>query len=151
MCRYGLTTYKPHYACFACRKAFRRRLRADQPHLGEGPDQPARCPQCGLLMADLGRDFKPPRKTDEKAWALLGKLWDVGVTFHSCGCGGPGYRPRDPWAYREFLRNTLEDYKLHLQRWKAGTPTTPRGMEEQREAVQSWQARIDRVQAELSG
>lgn len=151
MCRYGLTPYKPHYACFACRKAFRRRLRADQPHLGSRPDRPARCPQCGLLMASMGLDFKPPRQTDEKAWELVGKLWEVGVTFHSCGCGGPGYRPREPRAYQEFLRSTLEDYRQQLKRWKEGTATTPRALEEQREAVQSWQARIDRVLAALSG
>ena len=102
-------------------------------------------------MANMGLDFKPPPTTDEKAWELVGKLWEVGITFHSCGCGGPGYRPRDPRAYQEFLCHTLEQYKQQLQRWKASAPTTPRELNNQREAMKSWQARIDRVQAALSG
>ena len=29
MCRYTMTTYKPHYACFECNKTFKRRLLTD--------------------------------------------------------------------------------------------------------------------------
>jgi DNA-directed RNA polymerase subunit RPC12/RpoP len=152
MCRYGMTTYKPHYACFACRKAFRRRLRKDQPQLSTGPDKPARCPQCGLLMADLGLDFKPPKTSDDKAWDIVAKLWEVGITFHSCGCGGPGYRPRDPRAYRQFLQQTLAGYHEMLRRWQEGSPQNTREANNQREAIANWRARIariDRIQATL--
>lgn len=153
MCRYALTTYKPHYACFACRKAFRRRLLKDLSQPGDGPDKPARCPQCGLLMASMGLDFKPPRTTDDKAWEIVSKLWEVGITFHSCGCGGPGYRPRDPRAYREFLNETLASYQETLKRWQNSTPRNAKEAHNQREAIANWRARIARiegVQAALS-
>lgn len=68
ICRYAISTYKPHFACFRCRKSFRRRLKREVDPAG--PDRPAKCPQCGLLMADIGLDFKPPRTSDAKAWAL---------------------------------------------------------------------------------
>lgn len=109
MCRYGSSRYKPHYACFACRKVFRRRLRGD---IGDvGPDRPFKCPQCAGEMADLGRDFAAPRQRDKRAWATVAQLYEIGETFHSCGCSGPGYRPRDPAALRVFLRERLEWYE----------------------------------------
>lgn len=149
MCRYAITTYKPHYACLACRKAFRRRLLRDQLSPTPAQDKPARCPQCGLLMANMGLDFKPPRTTDEKAWEIVAKLWEVGITFHSCGCGGPGYRPRDPRAYREFLQKTLIDYQDMLKRWREGTPRTGKEALNRREAIANWRARIERVEVAL--
>jgi DNA-directed RNA polymerase subunit RPC12/RpoP len=151
MCRYALTNYKPHYACFACRKQFRRRLRRDQPHLADRPDQPARCPQCRLLMADMGLDFKPPPKDDEKAWQVAAQLWEVGLTFHSCGCGGPGYRPRDPREYRRFLEHTLDDYKGTLRHWMDDdTQKTAKQRQNQKDAIETWRHRIARLEAALA-
>ena len=149
MCRYAMTNYKKHYACFACRKQFRRRLRSEQPHLANKPDAPARCPQCRLLMADMGLDFKPPPTTDEKAWELVGKLYEVGLTFHSCGCGGPGYRPRDARAYQTFLQHTLDGYKETLRRWMDGTPRNAKEQHNKEEAIATWRARIATVESAL--
>lgn len=49
-------------------------------------------------MADLGRDFRPPKQSDVRAWQVVEQLFEAGETFHSCGRNGPGYRPRDPSA-----------------------------------------------------
>jgi DNA-directed RNA polymerase subunit RPC12/RpoP len=149
MCRYAMTTYKPHYACFACRKAFRRRLRSDikRPGLAE---RPARCPQCGLLMADMGLDFKPPKQQDQTAWELAARLWEVGITFHSCGCSGPGYRPREPREYQAFLERTRADYLAVLRHHVEANPSSPKGLAAQKEAIAAWRERIARLEAALS-
>ena len=149
MCRYAVMTYKPHYACFSCRKAFKRRLRADIKRPGN-TEHPARCPQCALLMASMGLDFKPPKLDDLAGWELAAKLWEVGLTFHSCGCSGPGYRPRERRAYREFLEHTLAGYLDTLRQHMDAKPTTPKRMEEQQRAVATWQERIARIKTALA-
>jgi len=109
MCRYAMIKYKQHYACFSCRKSFKRRLLQDVNR--GGPDRPYRCPQCSQEMANMGLDFAAPKKTDTKAWKTLESLYEIGVTFHSCGCSGPGYRPRNPKALLEFLQQRLQEYE----------------------------------------
>jgi hypothetical protein len=150
MCRYAIhDDYKAHYACFACRKAFKRRNKADVNPAG--PERPARCPQCGLLMANLGLDFQPPPRTAEKEWAVVASLWTVGITFHSCGCGGPGYRPRNSKDYRKFLETCQKDYEATLRSWLNTKP--PHGGKQFRErenAIAVWTKAIDAVKAALS-
>lgn len=55
-------------------------------------------------MIDAGRDFKAPRKSNTSQWEKVTKLIAAGITFDSCGCTGPGYRPR-----------TLADAKADLR------------------------------------
>lgn len=143
--------YKPHYACLACRKAFRRRRRADidSPGLLTSEDRPARCPQCGLLMANMGLDFKPPKQADAKAWEMVAKLWEVGLTFHSCGCSGPGYRPRERREYRAFLEKTLAGYLDTLRRHLDDRPTTTKGLDGQQQAVAAWRQYIAQIEKAL--
>jgi hypothetical protein len=45
-------------------------------------------------MINAGFDLAVPRRTDKGAWKALEAVLRAGLTFHSCGCGGPGYRPR---------------------------------------------------------
>lgn len=45
-------------------------------------------------MTDLGRDFQPPRRADFAQWEKVRLLVAAGITFDSCGCTGPGPRPR---------------------------------------------------------
>lgn len=45
-------------------------------------------------MVDLGRDFHAPRRADDRQWRKVALLVGAGVTFDSCGCTGPGPRPR---------------------------------------------------------
>jgi len=109
MCRYAsYGPYKSHYACFDCRKAFKRTSVEEWPaHLRptEGAEVPAPCPQCGKPMADLGLDFKPPRRDAVEHWEVVEFLFRHGVGYHSCGCSGPGYRPSRWKDVRSFLES----------------------------------------------
>lgn len=116
MCRYAFSTYKPHLVCFECRKMFRRRLLRDINH-GQKESVEAKCPQCGGLMADMGLDFKAPQKDDIKAWKHVQDLYTVGMTFHSCGCSGPGYIPRDKEQILNKLEYTKKSYIENFRIW----------------------------------
>ena len=84
MCRYAVYgPYKTHFACFECRKAFKRAL----------AEQPAPCPDCGEPMAEMGLDFKAPPRDDVQHWRVVASLYRAGFDYRSCGCSGPGYRP----------------------------------------------------------
>lgn len=133
MCRYAYHTYKSHYACFDCRKTFKRRLMSD---LGEAKDESAEatCPNCAKPMANMGLDFAAPVKKDEKAWQHLKKLYSVGIAFHSCGCGGPGRKPTDSEEIATELLTQKERYVQHLRFWlNKSDPTTKRALEQDRQ------------------
>lgn len=145
MCRYAFGHYKPHFACFRCRKAFKRRHRSEVDPGGD--EHPARCPECGEPMAELGLDFQAPPQSKRKQWEVLETLWEVGETFHSCGCGGPGYRPRDRVALRVYLQGILVGYRANLAAWQA--EREPRLAANRREAIATWSGRIARAEAAL--
>lgn len=103
MCRYGMYgPYKDIYACFACRKVFKQ---TSSYELTEADQDNRRysCPQCGETMKDMGHDFHAPKQTDVKQWKKVKILYQHGFSFHSCGCGGPGYRPAQLREVAEFL------------------------------------------------
>jgi hypothetical protein len=57
----------------------------------EGPvhlDRDPLCPQCREPMANLGLDFRAPKKNDHRQWRKVALLYRNGITFHGCGCGG---------------------------------------------------------------
>ncbi|MFC4562041.1 hypothetical protein ACFO4E_09255 [Nocardiopsis mangrovi] len=71
-------------------------------------------------MTDAGPDLAVPPRRDTRAWRALEATLRAGITFHSCGCGGPGYRPRT-WPQvrerREAARRLgVAEYAV-LQRW----------------------------------
>lgn len=111
VCRYGSAAYKEHYACFACRKSWKP-LRAAAP--GTAPPSAGVCPECAGPTAAMGLDFQPPRRVDRKAWRAVEALYEVGITFRSCGCSGPGYRPRDPALLGAFFRRQQVAYRRAL-------------------------------------
>ena len=114
-----MVSYKPHYACFNCRKTFKRRLFYD---IREGRQSDiAKCPQCGKPMANMGLDFASPSKNDKKAWEHIQKLYQVGITFHSCGCSGPGYIPRDRDALLAYFKGIREGYEEQLKFFRSRT------------------------------
>lgn len=119
MCRYAMTSYKPHYACFTCRKTFKRRFLSDI--LGGFnkliTETPSKCPNCGNNMANMGLDFKAPKMKDVDAWKHIANLYKVGITFHSCGCSGPGYIPRDTHELLKHFQQIKEDYIQHQRFW----------------------------------
>ncbi len=148
MCRYAFKVYKPHLACFGCRKSFRRRLRADvDPH---GEEHVAVCPQCAVPMADLGLDFRAPPMSARKRWETIASLWRAGITFHSCGCGGPGWRPATPTALRAFLETRLRHAIEQRARWQ---DTLPRGFKERlnrASAMASFTRQVVAIETELA-
>ena len=100
MCRYAFHKYKDHLACFHCRKTFKqwlwkeRKETAWQPTKRYEPDErPVVCPQCAQPMANMGLDFRAPRKTDVEAWEVLAFLYERGYAFRGCGCDAGGYIP----------------------------------------------------------
>jgi hypothetical protein len=145
MCRYAIGNYKPHLACFRCRKVFRRRLPHDVGH--HGPSKPAVCPECTGPLANMGLDFKTPPQDDRRRWQLAEELWTIGETFHSCGCNGPGYRPRDMPASREYLVERRREYLGSLRHWLGEAST--KNASERQAAVERWRERIARIEAAM--
>jgi hypothetical protein len=95
MCRYAMYgQYKRHFACFACRKGFKRAALA---RVEYAASDGAPCPDCGLPMTNLGLDFKPPKWSAIEHWEVVEFLFRRGFAYHSCGCNGPGFRP-SRWA-----------------------------------------------------
>ncbi|HCA07549.1 hypothetical protein [Chryseobacterium sp.] len=105
-----------------------------------------KCPECGNLMADLGWDFKAPKKTAVKEWKIVEGLFVIGRCFHSCGCDGIGYIPQNPKDYEEYLKNTLEEYKNNVL---SGQNKTNREFPGKREYIQFWTRKVSDVKAEI--
>lgn len=117
MCRYAMTTYKSHYACFVCRKTFKRRLMWDI-NRDDKRTVEAKCPQCGQLMANMGLDFASPEKDNIKEWEHIKSLYSVGITFHSCGCTGSGYIPKTTEKLIAYFEELLLDFNRNLDFWR---------------------------------
>ncbi|RYY33419.1 MAG: hypothetical protein EOP46_16490 [Sphingobacteriaceae bacterium] len=117
MCKYAMVAYKPHYACFNCRKTFKRRLWIDI-RKGDENEKEAKCPECAQLMANMGKDFESPKKDDVKAWAHIKNLYSVGIAFQSCGCTGPGYIPQDTERLIAYFEELKQDYTKQLDFWR---------------------------------
>ncbi len=83
MCRYDMfSPYKTHWVCTADRRCFKA--------LWQAPI----CPDCSTLMVDVGRDFHAPRRGNLPQWRKVEILVQERRLFDSCGCCGPGPRPR---------------------------------------------------------
>ena len=149
MCRYSFNSYKSHYACFTCRKTFKHIHEIDRldrigkadyyEKLARKPkggltdkeaaqlDQMSnisrspkvRCPECGGYMADLGLDFKSPKKTALKEWKIIEGLYAIGKTFYGCGCTGMGYIPTKPKDYQLYLAKTLAEYERSIAHFQS--------------------------------
>ena len=67
--------YMLAFACFHCRKSFKR------------PSEKyvfvRKCPDCGGAAVDLGRKFQPPKKTDLEKWKTVQFLYEHGFTYRS--------------------------------------------------------------------
>lgn len=110
MCRYAEHVYKMPFACFACRKVFKQPSYWDlSPAQRPAPGQPRTipCPQCRRPMHAMGHDFRAPRQRDIAQWAKVAVLFRHGITYHSCGCNGPGPRPATLREVPAFLAEHL--------------------------------------------
>lgn len=122
MCRYAVHIYKVRYACFHCRKMFRKPPWFEMAvPIAKDAVRIAPCPQCGAPMENMGKDFKPPRQTDVKQWQKVQRLLVHGYRFHSCGCCGPGPRPANLRDVDPFLREqeALKADRVRQQRIEA--------------------------------
>ncbi|WP_265131372.1 hypothetical protein [Chryseobacterium oranimense] len=137
MCRYAMVAYKPHYACFSCQKTFKRYLLKDVDRNAD-ISVDAKCPQCGELMANMGLDFKSPAKNDDKQWQHIKSLYRVGITFHSCGCSGPGYIPEDKETLISYLEKIRFDYQESLRFWRNRTEPENK-IEREKDYQRNWQ------------
>lgn len=116
-----------HYACFDCRKAFKagdefvpvkvltpRGLRRD-----ETPRKVV-CPDCGKVMARMGRLFRAPKMSKIKAWAALATRY-----------GGPrqhlGAMFDEPWRREDRLRREREAARAEAARRAGVHPGRPSG------------------------
>jgi DNA-directed RNA polymerase subunit RPC12/RpoP len=115
-----MTTYKPHYACFVCRKTFKRRLFKDI-KVGKQSDLEVKCPDCESFMANMGFDFESPKKNDVKKWEHIKSLYSVGIAFHSCGCSGPGYIPNSKEKLQEYFEDLKVEYLNNMDFWRTRT------------------------------
>jgi DNA-directed RNA polymerase subunit RPC12/RpoP len=135
MCRYAAVSYKPHYACFKCHKTFKRRLFSD---IKQGKsDLEAKCPQCGELMANMGLDFESPKKDDLKTWEHIKSLYSVGITFHSCGCSGPGYIPNSKEKLIEYFEELKQTYFKNIDFWRKRIEPSTKS-EKDRDSTKNW-------------
>lgn len=143
MCRYAMTRYKPHYACFNCRMTFKRKLLIDIGRQDKTLSKEAKCPNCGLLMADMGKDFEAPKKNDLKGWEHMKTVYTVEITFHSCGCTGPGYIPNTKDRLIAYFEEIKQEYQRHLNFWRQREePTDGPGVD--RDKSKNW-AFISRI------
>jgi len=177
MCRYAFKTYKSHFACFNCRKTFKQAPYSDllqrigraayyeklkrKPikQLNDGEivmltnfdknykDREIKCPQCGSYMADLGLDFKSPKKTALKEWKIIEGLYTIGRSFYSCGCNGIGYIPKKPQDYHIYLKTLLRDYENSIAYYQNKTIEE---YKDKAERIKYWSDQVQVVKAELS-
>ena len=71
------SSYKMSFACFACRKSFKREIDI----AADKWTKELTCPECGGPSFNFGRHFKPPKKADEKQWQKVKFLFDHGFWF----------------------------------------------------------------------
>jgi hypothetical protein len=176
MCRYGFKTYKSHFACFNCRKTFKQAPYSDLlQRVGKADyyekirrkpirqlsdkdvamladfnknykDREIKCPQCGRYMADLGLDFKAPKKTALKEWKIIEGLYTIGRSFYSCGCIGIGYIPQKPKDYCLYLKRVLHDYQKSITYYQNKTIEE---CNDKAERIKYWSDKVQLVKAEL--
>lgn len=91
--------HKQHFACFACRKAFKPR---GTEHLGTVAERDYPCPECRTPMTLVGRDFQAPPVRAVKQWHLLEVLVSFGVIFEP-GAKQPARPPQSLRDVEVFL------------------------------------------------
>ena len=105
-----------------------------------------KCPECSSVMTDLGKDFKAPKKTAVKEWQIVESLFKTGKCFHSCGCDGIGYIPKNPKDYEAYLNDILKTYQEYLISCQnTSMEKFPKKIEE----INYWSDRIQKIKTEM--
>ncbi len=101
------TPYNMAFACFECRKSFKREF-----DLSEGRPKEMVCPDCGGVAYNFGRHFKPPKKSDIKQWKKVHFLFEHGFWFQKVYDKENGYQlityPKTLDEAREFVEKYKE-------------------------------------------
>ena len=94
---FGCGTHPFPYACFTCRKSFKRPLvglakpfglkRSELVNFAQANHRfmaefKHRCPQCGDQAHFMGRDFKAPKVCDIKGWKRVQRFIASGRVYH---------------------------------------------------------------------
>jgi hypothetical protein len=95
---HDVVRYSEHYACFACRRAFKHPEEYARAGGQLRPPRSRPCPECGGPARSMGMNFKPPRREATKQWRKLELLARRGELFH-----GSALRPK---TYAEAKQQT---------------------------------------------
>lgn len=93
------------YACFECRKSFKRK------HDVDGGVRSLPCPQCAGPAFNLGRHFKPPKKDDTAQWEKVRFLFEHGFRFQKIRTG-PGHHDTVPYP------KTMKEAKTFVEKYR---------------------------------
>ncbi|MBT2622960.1 MULTISPECIES: hypothetical protein [Chryseobacterium] len=114
--------------------------------INEIESRPIKCPQCGSLMADLGKDFRVPRKAAIKEWEIVEGLFRTGRYFYSCGCNGIGYIPQNLNDYKDYLKKALNKYQGCIIYYEGKTEIE---YPDKMERIDYWNQKIHNVKDEM--
>ena len=96
-------------------------------------------------MADLGRDFKPPRSEAVRAWRAVRSAYHLGHCLHTCGCDGPGFVPASRAELIDYLRDRSSLLRAMIATLERDTTLTP---EARIAGLGDWGARLARLEHE---
>jgi hypothetical protein len=94
--------YLSHFACFACRKSFK------QDPLNESLAHA--CPECSGELRDMGRNFRPPRKSAKNAWEVARRLYEAGFRFFGSGSHSDPDLPTSLREVDQFIADNPNHY-----------------------------------------
>ena len=106
-----------------------------------------KCPDCGGYMANLGLDFKAPKKSQIKEWRIVESLFRIGKSFSSCGCNGIGYVPQNNIDYKLYLEKIKKDYEESIL-FNQNLNTNE--YSDKNERIKYWSEKLDLINLEIN-
>jgi hypothetical protein len=153
--------HKFHFVCFACRKQFKR----PAPHevmVGTGGSHArrgllwieynalvSRCPQCRQTMVNLGRDFKPPKRSDTRGWMRLQATCKVGHEWLKSWSQGVGFVPTTGSEFADYLSSRRRDFESKIKSAQNDPKLSPNARAEQVRHLSKLLAHVEREQASI--
>ena len=81
--QFRLYSYSLHYACFSCRKMFNKPPWTRRHDRKGASVNVVSCPQCGASLHNMGREFKPPRRSAIRQWRKVEMLFQRGYRWET--------------------------------------------------------------------
>lgn len=122
-----LPTYLFPYACFACRRSFRRAYEPGLPN--------RKCPNCGGESIALNRKFKAPASDDVEQWKKVRFLVEHGFRFQSV------YENKETVPYPASLREAKAFVERYRSQARMAADVHGDGGKLSRELAKVWQGR----------